>query len=58
MAGTLALAGHAGSNKVAFQGRLSSSKKLTPGTYTVTVTATNSRGERSAAVSLKFTIVR
>jgi hypothetical protein len=57
-AGTLAFTGHAGINKLAFQGRLSSSKKLTPGSYVVTVTATNSSGGRSAAISLGFTIVR
>jgi hypothetical protein len=58
MAGTLAVTGHAGINKLVFQGRISSSKKLKPGTYTLTVTATNSAGARSAAVSLRFTIVR
>jgi hypothetical protein len=58
MAGTLAFIGHAGINKVIFQGRISSSKKLKPGTYTLTVTATNSAGVHSAPVSLRFTIVR
>jgi hypothetical protein len=58
VAGTLAFIGHAGINKVIFQGRISSSKKLKPGTYTLTVTATNSAGVHSAPISLRFTIVR
>jgi DNA-binding beta-propeller fold protein YncE len=58
MAGTLSFAGHAGTNKVAFQGRLSRSRKLKPGTYTLTITAANSAGARSAPASLRFTIVR
>jgi hypothetical protein len=58
MAGALGFTGHAGINKVVFQGRVSSSKKLKPGTYTLILTATNSAGARSAAVSLRFTIVR
>jgi DNA-binding beta-propeller fold protein YncE len=55
--GALRLAAHAGGSKVAFDGRLSFSKKLVPGDYTVTVTATNSAGTRSKPQSLSFTIV-
>jgi hypothetical protein len=55
--GTISLPAHAGTNKVRFQGRLSRSKKLKPGRYTLTLTATSS-GLRSASRSLSFTIVR
>jgi len=54
----LSFNGHPGTNRVAFQGRISSTKKLRPGRYTVAITATNSAGLRSAPRSLSFTIVR
>jgi hypothetical protein len=56
--GTLTFAGHAGLNKVAFQGRISRSKSLALGTYTVRITALGSSGERSSVRTLSFTIVR
>ena len=56
--GTLALAGHAGTDKVAFQGRVSRSRKLKPGTYTLTIIASNTAGLRSAPARLTFTIVK
>jgi len=56
-AGTLTFKGHSGTNKVAFQGRISPVKKLKPGRYTVVITATNAAGVRSAPKSLSFTIV-
>jgi DNA-binding beta-propeller fold protein YncE len=56
-AGTLSFAGHSGTNKVVFQGRISRSRKLKPGRYTLVMTATNFAGARSAPVSLSFTIV-
>src|SRR5205807_4315585 len=37
--GTLVVNAHAGTNKVRFQGRLSRSKRLKPGRYTLTITA-------------------
>ncbi len=55
--GTLSLSGHAGNNKVSFQGRISRSKKLRPGSYTLLITATNAAGQRSVAQRLTFTIV-
>lgn len=55
--GALEFAAHAGMNKIAFQGRLSTSKKLTPGGYTVTFVATDAGGRSSASKSLRFTIV-
>jgi len=57
-AGTLTFTGHAGTNKVAFQGRVSPRKKLKLGRYTLVVTATDPAGARSAPKSLSFTIVR
>jgi hypothetical protein len=53
---TLPVAGHVGSNEVAFQGRISAAKKLNPGTYAVTIVATNSFGEASTPQALKFRI--
>jgi DNA-binding beta-propeller fold protein YncE len=56
-AGTLSFSGHAGANTIAFQGRISSSKKLKPGRYTLTIEASGSAG-RSAPARLTFTIVK
>jgi hypothetical protein len=56
--GTLSLTGHSATNKVSFQGRISRSKKLKPGRYTLLITATNSAGAHSASTSLGFTIVK
>jgi hypothetical protein len=55
-AGTLSFAAHPGSNRVAFQGRVSRSRKLRPGHYKLMITATNSAGP-SRPQSLSFTIV-
>jgi hypothetical protein len=57
VAGALTLGGHAGTDKVAFQGRLTRSRKLAPGSYTVTIVAADAAGRRSQARSLRFTIV-
>jgi hypothetical protein len=57
-AGSLTFTGHSGSNAVAFQGRISTVKKLKPGAYALVITATNSAGVRSAPRSLSFTIVK
>ncbi len=56
--GTLALAGYTGLDKLAFQGRISRRAKLAPGSYTLTLTATNATGQRSRPVKLRFKIVR
>ena len=56
--GTLSFAAHAGLNKLAFQGRLTHSKKLPLGRYTLLITATNAAGRRSATRSLHFMIVK
>jgi hypothetical protein len=56
--GTLSFSGHAGTNKVAFRGRISRSGKLRPGGYTLVITASNAAGQHSAPKSLSFTIVK
>ncbi|MBA3807014.1 MAG: hypothetical protein H0X28_01270 [Solirubrobacterales bacterium] len=56
--GVVSLAAHAGINHVAFQGRISSSLRLRPGSYTVTISAINATGQRSGIQRLAFTIVR
>jgi Bacterial Ig domain len=57
IAGTLTFNAHTGANKVRFAGRLSATKKLKPGRYTLTITATTA-GLRSTPRSLSFTIVK
>ena len=54
-AGTLILTGHAGTDKIIFEGRLSKKDRLAPGAYTLTITASNSSG-RSGPRTAKFTI--
>jgi uncharacterized repeat protein (TIGR01451 family) len=54
--GSLSFAGRAGLTTVDFQGRVSASKKLNPGTYTVVITATTP-GVGSTFKRLTFTIV-
>jgi hypothetical protein len=56
--GTLSFAGHSGMNNVAFSGRVSRANKLKAGRYKLVITAINSAGQRSAPVSLGFTITR
>jgi streptogramin lyase len=56
--GMLSFAGHGGLNKVFFQGRISRSRKLKPGHYTLIITATNASGRHSRPVRLSFTIVK
>jgi len=56
-AGTLSFIGHSGTNKVAFQGRISRSNKLKPGHYTLLISAANSAGH-SSPQQLTFTIVK
>src|ERR1039458_463417 len=56
-AGALTFSGHLGINKVAFYGLLGAGKKLTPGSYTLLVSAT-AAGKRSRTQTLRFTITR
>jgi CSLREA domain-containing protein len=55
--GTLSFAAHSGTNTVIFQGRISSAKKLRPGSYSLLITATNSAGRTTASQRPRFTIV-
>jgi hypothetical protein len=55
--GTLNVPAHPGVNAVPFDGMLSTPSKLSPGSYTVAITATAS-GERSAPQTLSFTIAK
>ena len=57
-AGTLTFTEHEGTNRVYFDGRLSATKKLSVGRYTLNIIATNAQGQRSSPVSLSFTIVK
>ncbi|HLY49027.1 MAG TPA: hypothetical protein VKR21_07510, partial [Solirubrobacteraceae bacterium] len=54
--GALSFTGHSGLNRVTFQGRISKHKRLKPGNYTLSITATNAAGQRALA-KLTFTIV-
>jgi hypothetical protein len=56
--GTLSFTGHSGTNKISFQGRISRSRKLGLGSYTLVITATNAAKQRSPAKQLSFTVVR
>jgi hypothetical protein len=55
--GTLTFTGHAGVNKVSFQGRISRQPKLKPGSFTLMLTAAGTNG-RSSPKTLGFTIVK
>jgi IPT/TIG domain len=55
--GSLPLSGHAGVDKVRFQGRLSAAKMLTPGNYSVSITTRDSHGPKGLTRSLAFTIL-
>jgi DNA-binding beta-propeller fold protein YncE len=57
-AATMSFPLHPGRNKLVFQGRVTHSRTLRPGRYTLIMTATNSAGAKSNRVSLTFTIVR
>ncbi len=56
-AGSLSFTGRAGANRVLFDGRLTRTKALGPGQYTLTIVATNAAGQRSAPRAVAFTMV-
>jgi Divergent InlB B-repeat domain len=58
IAGQEALPAHPGTNQVRFQGRVSRTHKLKPGRYTLTITASDTAGQRTTSRSLNFTIVK
>jgi hypothetical protein len=55
--GALTMNGHAGIDRVAFQGRLSGTRKLNVGSYRLTVGASDPAGNRARTRSATFTIV-
>ena len=57
-AGSLSFTGHAGLNRIKFDGRLSRTQTLTVGSYRLTVDATDSAGTRSRARTATFTIAK
>jgi FG-GAP repeat protein len=57
VAGTVRLTAHRGTNHVRFQGHVSRTRKLRPGRYTLTVTATDASRRSTTARPLRFKIV-
>lgn len=57
-AGTLRMSGKQGLNRIAFQGRLTRRKRLSLGSYKLTIVATDPAGNRSKPRSARFRIVR
>ncbi len=55
--GTLTRVSKAGVNRVAFSGRIGS-RKLSPGSYQATLTATDLSGNASKPKTISFTIVK
>jgi Invasin, domain 3 len=55
--GTIRVFRHAGVNRVHFSGRIDPNTELRVGDYTVTLVASNAAGQKSAASTLRFTIV-
>jgi uncharacterized repeat protein (TIGR01451 family) len=56
-AGSFRVRGHAGLNKLRFQGRLSKRRRLRPGRYRLTLRATDSFRNRSTTRKLRFTLL-
>ena len=56
--GSLSFNRHGGRNRIFFEGRISHSNQLKPGSYTLAIVATNSAGQRSKPQPLRFTFVR
>ena len=54
--GSLSFSAGAGLHKLAFQGRLTRTTKLKPGTYTLTIRATNAAGQQATKTLRSFTI--
>jgi hypothetical protein len=57
LAGSFTVPGHAGLDKVGFQGRVSGTKTLKPGGYLVSLTARDAHGLKVVSRSLVFTII-
>jgi hypothetical protein len=56
-AGQLPIAGQAGPNTVTFEGKIPKHKPLSPGRYTVVISASNAGGTSAPSTPLRFTIV-
>ncbi len=56
--GSLVVSANAGLNKLRFQGRLSTRRKLAPGSYTVLISARDAAGNVSSTRSTRITLVR
>jgi hypothetical protein len=54
--GTMTIAGKKGTNKIRFSGRLSRTKRLQPGVYTLSVVVITAGGQRSSVATLRFRI--
>jgi hypothetical protein len=54
----LRFTGHPGADRVHFEGRLSRKKRLKPGSYVLTIVATDASKRTSAPRTLSFTIAR
>ena len=54
----LSLKAPTGADNIGFDGRVTPTQKLSPGIYTVSITATNAAGTSSPPKSLQFTIVK
>jgi hypothetical protein len=55
--GSLSFSAGAGLHKLLFGGRLTRTRKLKPGTYRLTIMATNAAGQRATKTLKSFTIV-
>jgi hypothetical protein len=56
--GRIGWSAKAGTNKLAFQGRISRSRKLPPGAYTLLINATDAARHRAGPRRLSFTIIK
>jgi hypothetical protein len=55
--GSLSFSASAGVHRLFFQGRLTGTRKLIPGTYSLTITAADAAGQRATQTLSSFTIV-
>jgi hypothetical protein len=55
--GSLSFSAGPGVHRLFFQGRLTPTRKLIPGSYTLTMTATDAAGQRATETLSSFTIV-
>jgi hypothetical protein len=55
--GSLSFSVGAGLHRLSFEGRLTRTRKLTPGTYALTITATDAAGQRATKTLRSFAIV-